>query len=217
MKNIEKALNHPKSSIKQTSPIPPKSVNPSISSSASTMRESDTESVASNGNNGYDSALDDLLNEKTSSDLLAKLKTHPASVNPKIDDEKLVLSSTEKNANESKLPSKMTRKQTYDGGRASLITRLTGSGKIELLPDGSLFNNMSETGIPLQEFFSIISQWNKKISEAEIAFFKPIIHLLNMTEVKNKAIKVMLEEQRFKNPKKRWFKVSPYQIFKKKN
>ena len=134
------------------------------------MKESDTESVASNENNGYDSALDELVNE-------------------------------------SKPPLKMTWKQSYDGGRTSIITRLTASGKIDLLPDGRLFNNKSGTGIPVQDFFSIISQWNRKITEAELLFFKSIIHLLNVSEIKNKSIKVLLEEQRHKVPKKRWLKV----------
>ena len=64
LKNIEKALNHPKSSIEDSVPSPPKSLIPSISSSSSTMKESDIESVASNDNNGYDSALDEFVNEK---------------------------------------------------------------------------------------------------------------------------------------------------------
>ena len=104
----------------------------------------------------------------------------------------------------------MTRKQSYDGGKTSIITRVTTSGKIDLLPDGRLFNNKSGTGIPVQDFFSIISQWNRKISEVEMLFFKSIIHLLNMSEIKNKSIKVLLEEQRHKVPKKIWLKVSPY-------
>ena len=62
------------------------------------MKESDIESVASNDNNAYDSALDDFDNEKkTSSDLLAKLKTELPLDDSKIDSEKLILPSPGKN------------------------------------------------------------------------------------------------------------------------
>ena len=54
----------------------------------------------------------------------------------------------------------MTRKQKYGGGESSLVTRLTASGKIELLPDGTLFSNVTRTSIPLQDFLHTISQWN---------------------------------------------------------
>ena len=149
LKNIQKALNQPKSSIENPVPSPPKSKIPSIGSSSSTMKESDTESVASNG---YDSAIDDLANEKTSSNLLAKLKTENPLDDSKIEGEKLILSSPEKNTSKSKPPLKMGRKQSYEGGRTSIIKRLTTSGKIDLLPDGWLFNNKSGTGIPVQVF-----------------------------------------------------------------
>ena len=138
------------------------------------------------------------------------MKTENPLDNSKIDGEKLILSSPEKNTNESKPPLKMTRKQKYNGGESSLITRLTASGKIDLLPDGRLFSNVTRTSIPLQEFIQIISHWNKKISEPQISFLKPIIGLLHLSEIKNKAIKLMIEEESFKNRRKRWFKTSPY-------
>ena len=207
LKNIEKALNHPKSSIVNSVPSPPKSEIPSITSSSSSMKESDAESVASNA---YDSAIDELVNEKTSSNLLAKLKTESPLDDSKIEGEKLILPSPEKNLIKSKPPLKMSRSQKYNARESTLIARLTGSGKIDLLSDGRLFNNVTGTSIPLQEFNHILSHWNKKISEPQITFLKPIIGLLHLSEIKNKAIKLMIEEESFKNPRKRWFKTSPY-------
>ena len=56
----------------------------------------------------------------------------------------------------------------------------------------------------------IILHWNKKITEKQIAFLNPFLGLLNMSKVKIKTIKLMAEEQSFKNAKKRWFTTSPY-------
>ena len=89
------------------------------------------------------------------------------------------------------------------------MQRNTGSGKIDLLPNRTLFSKVTGTSIPLQEFMHFISHWNKKITEEQIAFLNLIIGLLNMAEVKNKMLKRMIEEQSFKNAKKRWFKTSP--------
>ena len=207
LKNIEKALNQPKSSIVNPVPSPPKSKIPSIASSSTTMKESDTESVASNA---YDSAIDDLVNEKTSTNLLGKLKSETPLDDLKIEGEKLILPSPENNLVKPKPPLKLNRKQKHNDRESSLIERLTGSGKIDLLPDGRLFNNVTGTSIPLHEFYHILTHWNKKISEAQITFLKPIIGLLHLSEVKNKTVKNMIEEESFKNPRKRWLTTSPY-------
>ena len=138
------------------------------------------------------------------------MKTELPLDDSKIDSEKLILPSPGKNTTKSKPSLKMTRKQSYEGGGTNIIKRLTTSGNIDLLPDGRLFNNKSGIGIPVQDFLKIISQWNRKITEEDLLFFKSIIHLLNPSEIRNKSIKVLLEDETPKSAKKRWFKVSPY-------
>ena len=96
----------------------------------------------------------------------------------------------------------MIRKQKHNDRESSLIERLTASGKIDLLSDGRLFNNVTGASIPLQELNQILSHWNKKISEPQITFLKPIIGLLHLSEVKNKAIKLLIEEESFKKSEK---------------
>ena len=208
LKNIEKALNPSKSPITNPVPSPPKSKIPSISSPSSTLKESDTESIASNS---YDSAMDELVNEKSSSNLLAKLKTEKPLDDSEIEGVNSILQSPENTAVKPKPPLKMARKQKHSDRDSTLIERLTGSGKIDLLADGRLFNNVTDSTIPLHEFYHILSHWNKKITEAQITFLKPIIGLLHLSEVKNKAVKNMIEDEKIKkNPRKRWLTTSPY-------
>ena len=209
LKNIEKVLNNPKSPI--TNPnSPPKSKNlsklPSIASSSSTMKESDSESLASNS---YDSAIDELVNEKSSSNLLAKLKTEKPLDDSEIKGVNSILQSPE-NTSKSKPSLKLNRKQKHSDRESSIIEQLTGSGKIVLLADGRLFNNKSGTGIPVQAFFSILSQWNRKISEEDLLFFKGITHLLNPSDIKNKTVKSLLGEESPRPMKKRWLTTTPY-------
>ena len=210
LKNIEKALNPSKSPITNPVPSPPKSKIlskiPSISSPASTLKESDTESIASNS---YDSAIDELVNEKSSSNLLAKLKTEKPLDDSEIEGVNSILQSPE-NTSKSKPSLKLNRKQKHSDRESSIIERLTGSGKIVLLADGRLFNNKSGTGIPVQAFFSILSQWNRKISEEDLLFFKGITHLLNPSDIKNKTVKGLLGEESPRPMKKRWLTTTPY-------
>ena len=226
LKNIEKVLSNPKSPI--TNPnSPPKSKNPPkntpISSPSTTLKESDSESIASST---YDNAVEELLNEKSSSSLLAKLKSETPLDLSKIEDEKLILSSPEKPSIHPKPRLKMPQKQKEKHGDhdSTLIEQITGSGKIDLLPDGRLFNNVTDTSMPLQEFYHILAHWNKRLSEVQTSFLKPIIGLLHLSDVKNKMVKKMIEEDRIKNrglktilgeerpksQKKRWLTTSPY-------
>ena len=226
LKNIEKVLSNPKSPI--TNPnSPPKSKNPTknlpISSPSTTLNETDSESVASST---YDNAVEELLNEKSSSSLLAKLKSETPLDASKIEDEKIILSSPENPSIHPKPRLKMAQKQKKHGDHDStLIEQLTGSGKIDLLPDGRLFNNVTDSSMPLQEFYHILAHWNKRLSEVQTSFLKPIIGLLHLSDVKNKTVKKMIEEDRIKNrglktilgeerpksqKKKRWLTTSPY-------
>ena len=225
LKNIEKVLNNPKSPI--TNPnSPPKSKNPTknlpISSPSTTLNETDSESVASST---YDNAVEELLNEKSSSSLLAKLKSETPLDLSKIEDEKLILPSSEKPSIHPKLRLKMPQKQKEKHGDhdSTLIEQITGSGKIDLLPNGHLFNKVTETTMPLQEFYHILAHWNKRLSDVQTSFLKPIIGLLHLSDVKNKMVKQMIEEDRIKknrgqktilgspkSQKKRWLTTSPY-------
>ena len=72
-----------------------------------------------------------------------------------------------------------------------------------------MFSKVTGSSITLHEFMNIISHWNKKISEEQVAFLNPILPLLNKDEIKNKMLKHMIQEHSFKFRKKR-LKTFPY-------
>ena len=110
LKNIEKALNHPKSPI--TNPnSPPKSKNPPkitpISSPSTTLKESDSDSVVSNS---YDGTIDEFDNKFDEDFPLTKLKTEKPLDESKIEGVNSILQSPENPAVKPKPRLKMARK-----------------------------------------------------------------------------------------------------------